>query len=63
VVSTFFLHRYFPFNLIGLLIQFITTKKPNDSNIELAIVAISTLENQENSEEISSANADNTSKN
>jgi len=42
VVSTFFLHRYFPFNLIGLLIQFITTKKPNDSNIELARVDIST---------------------
>lgn len=63
LVATFFLHRYFPFNLIGLLIQFIATKKPNDSNIELAIAAISTLENQENSEEISSANADNTSKN
>lgn len=35
---------YFPFNFIGLIVQLITTKKPNDSNIDLAILALWILE-------------------
>lgn len=35
---------HFPFNFIGLIVQFITTKKPNDSNIDLAILSLWALE-------------------
>lgn len=37
----------FPFNLIGKLVQFFTTSKPEDKNIELAIAAISALEEKQ----------------
>ncbi len=40
----FLLHSIFPFNFLGKLVQFITTKEPDDSNIELAISAIRTLQ-------------------
>lgn len=40
----FLLHFIFPFNFLGKLIQFITTKEPDDSNIELAIAALRTLQ-------------------
>lgn len=40
----FLLHFIFPFNFLGKLLQFITTKQPDDENIELAIAAIDALE-------------------
>lgn len=39
-----FFQTIFPFNLIGKLAQFFTTSHPEDSNIELAIAALSELE-------------------
>lgn len=44
-----FLHGFFPFNLIGKLFQFLTTAKPDDSNIDLAIAALDALDEKENS--------------
>lgn len=37
------LHSIFPFNFLGKLIQFITTKEPDDDNIELAIAALTEI--------------------
>ena len=37
----------FPFNLLGKIAQFFTTREPEDENIELAIAAITALENNE----------------
>lgn len=37
----------FPFNFIGKLVQFFTTRKPEDRNIELAIAAVSALETRQ----------------
>ena len=42
----------FPFNFIGKLVQFFTTSKPEDKNIELAIAAISALETKQQLSEI-----------
>lgn len=41
-----FLASYFPFNILGLFAQFFTTKEPMDENLELAIAAISALEDK-----------------
>lgn len=43
-----FFNSVFPLNFIGKLCQFLTTTKPEDSNIELAISALSALESREN---------------
>ena len=37
----------FPFNLLGIIAQFFTTSEPEESNIELAIAALSALETSE----------------
>ena len=47
-----FFSSIFPFNLIGKLGQFFTTAKPEDSNIELAIAALSALEKYEISKNV-----------
>ena len=47
-LAPLFLSPIFPFNFIGELAQFFTTAKPEDSNIELAIAALSALEKREN---------------
>lgn len=47
-----FFSTIFPLNLIGKLCQFFTTAKPEDSNIELAIAALSALEKYENKKNI-----------
>lgn len=39
---------YAPFNWLGKLAQFFTTSKPDDANIELAIAAITALEQHNN---------------
>ncbi len=39
-----FFRTIFPFNILGKLAQFLTTSKPNDNNINLAITAMSALE-------------------
>lgn len=39
-----YLFKIFPFNFIGLLVQFFTTQKPDDNNIELGIAALCALE-------------------
>lgn len=43
---SFFLAPYFPFNILGLFSQLFTTKEPMDENIELAIAAVSALEDK-----------------
>lgn len=53
-----FFSTTFPFNLIGKLGQFFTTAKPEDSNIELGIAALSALENRENLADIFCNNID-----
>lgn len=42
-----FFNTIFPFNVIGKLVQFFTTSKPERRNIELAIAALSALERKE----------------
>ncbi len=37
-------NSYIPFNLLGMLAQFLTTSEPDRDNIELAIAALSALE-------------------
>ena len=46
--SALFFRTIFPFNLIGLFMQFFTTKIPDDLNIKLAITAIVELIQKEN---------------
>ncbi len=48
IVPLFF-HSVFPFNLFGKIVQFFTTDKPDDDNIELAIAALTELMHTENS--------------
>ena len=47
-----FFSSFFPFNLIGKLAQFFTTKKPKRNNIELAIAALSALESHESNRKL-----------
>lgn len=42
-----FLHRFFPFNIISKIAQFFTTKKPEIHNLELALAAITALNDKE----------------
>lgn len=48
--------NYAPFNLLGKLAQFFTTSKANDANIELAISAITALEELNNTENKTATN-------
>lgn len=50
-VGAMFLHSLFPFNLMGKLAQFVTTKEPKDENLELAIAALSELKRREDRKE------------
>lgn len=47
----FMLRSIFPFNVLGKLLQLYTTKRPDDSNIELAIAALDALEHSGNTKE------------
>lgn len=50
-IIPFVLRSVFPFNLLGKLIQLYTTKRPDDSNIELAIAALDALEHSGDTKE------------
>lgn len=47
-IVSLFLHGFFPFNIFGKLLQFLTTAKPDDSNVDLAIAALEALDEREN---------------
>ncbi len=43
-----FIHGFFPFNILGKLLQLLTTAEPDDSNVDLAIAALEALDEKEN---------------